>query len=40
MDLQMERDAETQAIARELDARAGQRAPLTAEVEREPSRIR
>jgi len=40
MDRQMERDAETQAIARELDARAGQREPLTAEVEREPSTIR
>lgn len=31
MDMQMERDEETQAIARELDARTGQRAPLTAE---------
>jgi NAD(P)-dependent dehydrogenase (short-subunit alcohol dehydrogenase family) len=33
MDIQMERDAETQAITRELDARAGERLPLTAEVE-------
>src|SRR6185312_360758 len=31
MDLQMERDAEAQAITRELDARAGEREPLTAE---------
>jgi NAD(P)-dependent dehydrogenase (short-subunit alcohol dehydrogenase family) len=33
MDIQMERDAETLAITRELDARAGERLPLTAEVE-------
>jgi NAD(P)-dependent dehydrogenase (short-subunit alcohol dehydrogenase family) len=39
-DLQSERDAEAQAITRELDARGGEREPLTAEVEREPSRIR
>jgi NAD(P)-dependent dehydrogenase (short-subunit alcohol dehydrogenase family) len=39
-DRQMERDAETQAITRELDARGEQREPLTAEQEREPSRIR
>jgi len=37
MDLQMERDAETQAIARELDARAGQREPLTAERDEVPT---
>jgi NAD(P)-dependent dehydrogenase (short-subunit alcohol dehydrogenase family) len=37
MDLQMERDEETQAIARELDARAGQRKPLTAETEETPT---
>jgi hypothetical protein len=37
MDLQMERDEETQAIARELDARAGQRKPLTAEPEEAPT---
>lgn len=30
MDAQMERDAETQAITRELDARAGERTPTTA----------
>ena len=30
LDAQMERDAETQAIARELDARAGERTPTTA----------
>jgi NAD(P)-dependent dehydrogenase (short-subunit alcohol dehydrogenase family) len=33
MDIQMERDAETLAITRELDARAGERLPLTAERE-------
>ena len=33
MDLQMERDAETLALTRELDARSDQREPLTAEVE-------
>jgi len=37
MDLQMERDTETQAIARELDARAGQREPLTAERDEVPT---
>jgi NAD(P)-dependent dehydrogenase (short-subunit alcohol dehydrogenase family) len=37
MDLQMERDEETQAIARELDARAGERKPLTAEPEEAPT---
>jgi len=37
MDLQMERDPETQAIARELDARAGQREPLTAERDEVPT---
>jgi NAD(P)-dependent dehydrogenase (short-subunit alcohol dehydrogenase family) len=37
MDLQMERDAETQSIARELDARAGQREPLTAERDEVPT---
>jgi NAD(P)-dependent dehydrogenase (short-subunit alcohol dehydrogenase family) len=40
MDLQMERDAEAQAITRELDARAGEREPLTAERDQELSRIR
>jgi NAD(P)-dependent dehydrogenase (short-subunit alcohol dehydrogenase family) len=40
LDRQMERDTETQAITRELDARVERRVPLTAEVEREPSRIR
>ena len=30
LDAQMERDAETQAITRELDARAGERTPTTA----------
>jgi hypothetical protein len=30
IDAQMERDAETQAITRELDARAGERTPTTA----------
>jgi NAD(P)-dependent dehydrogenase (short-subunit alcohol dehydrogenase family) len=39
MDLQMERDAETQAIARELDARAGQREPLTAERDEVPTSL-
>jgi NAD(P)-dependent dehydrogenase (short-subunit alcohol dehydrogenase family) len=33
MDIQMERDTEALAITRELDARAGERLPLTAEVE-------
>jgi NAD(P)-dependent dehydrogenase (short-subunit alcohol dehydrogenase family) len=37
MDIQMERDAETLAITRELDARAGERRPLTAEREAEPT---
>ena len=37
MDLQMERDEDTQAITRELDARAGERHPLTAEPERSPA---
>jgi hypothetical protein len=36
-DIQMERDAETLAITRELDARAGERLPLTAEREAEPT---
>jgi NAD(P)-dependent dehydrogenase (short-subunit alcohol dehydrogenase family) len=40
MDVQMERDAETLALTRELDARAGERLPLTAETEQELSRIR
>jgi hypothetical protein len=30
LDARMERDADTQAIARELDARAGERTPTTA----------
>jgi NAD(P)-dependent dehydrogenase (short-subunit alcohol dehydrogenase family) len=37
MDARMERDAETLAITRELDARAGEREPLTAEREAEPT---
>jgi NAD(P)-dependent dehydrogenase (short-subunit alcohol dehydrogenase family) len=37
MDVRMERDAETLAITRELDARAGEREPLTAEREAEPT---
>jgi NAD(P)-dependent dehydrogenase (short-subunit alcohol dehydrogenase family) len=40
MDVQMERDAETLALTRELDARAGERLPLTADTEQELSRIR
>jgi NAD(P)-dependent dehydrogenase (short-subunit alcohol dehydrogenase family) len=36
-DARMERDAETLAITRELDARAGEREPLTAEREAEPT---
>jgi NAD(P)-dependent dehydrogenase (short-subunit alcohol dehydrogenase family) len=39
MDAQMERDEETQAITRELDARAGQRGPLTAEKEESPTAV-
>jgi NAD(P)-dependent dehydrogenase (short-subunit alcohol dehydrogenase family) len=37
MDRQMERDPESQAIARELDARAGRREPLTAERDEVPT---
>jgi NAD(P)-dependent dehydrogenase (short-subunit alcohol dehydrogenase family) len=36
-DIQMERDPETQAITRELDARADRRAPLTAEPDPGPT---
>jgi NAD(P)-dependent dehydrogenase (short-subunit alcohol dehydrogenase family) len=38
-DRQTERDAETLAITRELDARAGQRGPLTAETEESPTAV-
>ena len=40
IDVQMERDAETLALTREFDARAGERVPLTAVTEQELSRIR
>jgi hypothetical protein len=40
MDRQMERDAELQAITRELDSRGDQRGQLTAEPDQELSRIR
>ena len=40
MDRQMERDAELQAITRELDARGDQRGQLTAEPDQELSKIR
>jgi hypothetical protein len=39
MDRQMERDQETLALTRELDARAGQRGPLTAEKEESPTAV-
>ena len=39
MDRQMERDEETLALTRELDARAGQRGPLTAEKEESPTAV-
>jgi NAD(P)-dependent dehydrogenase (short-subunit alcohol dehydrogenase family) len=39
MDARMERDSEAQAITRELDARTGERKPLTAEKEGSPTAV-
>jgi hypothetical protein len=39
MDARMERDDEAQAITRELDARRGERKPLTAEKEGSPTAV-